>query len=161
MESNSSLPVAFDYNTAKALLSFVRRNKPVGDISGNDYTPHLDYPFACKVDKDGGEAGSCSGNCSFTYTVKDLANSILGSGLTPKQKRISNLQYATPPSGAMGIAYYDGANNLNLYCVADEIPNLYVKEDNRTFVTSVICNGDGTITVNTDTLDLYYLSCQE
>lgn len=158
MESNK--PVVFDTRTAKALLGLLN-NKPVLDKAGKDYVRQIPNGcFAVKVTKTGGSAGSCSTTCSWVYTVKNLAGETLATAQTPKEKRIANLEYFAPAADSIGIAYYDGAGLPILYSVAEEVPVIYIKTDSRTFVTGVTCNGDGTITVDTDTFDISYLSCE-
>lgn len=161
MASNESKPVVFDLKTAKALIELVKKNKRIADLTGKDFEPKsVSELFAVKVTKTSGSAGSCSTTCDFTYTVKNLALDTIASSVTPKQKRIDNIEYTVPSADSLGVAYYDGANVVCLYSVAEEVPKVYIKNLTKTVVTGVTCNGDGTITVTDDTIDIDYLSCE-
>jgi len=78
--------------------------------------------FAAKVTKDGGSAGSKDADCTFTYTVKDLAGNELGTTLTPKRPRFTHVEYAQPSADSPGLAYYDDQGALQLYDAVEEIP---------------------------------------
>lgn len=78
--------------------------------------------FPVLITKDGGVAGSASADCSFTYTVKDLAGVELASGLSPECGRLTKTEYAEPSADSPAVAYRDAAGDLHLYHVAGEVP---------------------------------------
>ncbi len=68
--------------------------------------------FMCKVYKDGGTAGApdpAGSNCSWTYTVKDLAGNTIGTTKTPHRTRYPKTIYTYAPDASYGLAAYDGA----------------------------------------------------
>lgn len=85
--------------------------------------------FAVKVTKDGGDAGSEDADCTFTYTVKDLAGNELGTAMTPKRPRFTHVEYAQPATDSPGLAYYDDQGDLQLYEAVEEIPETDVCEE--------------------------------
>lgn len=67
-------------------------------------------PQIVTVEKDGGVAGSPSTNCTFTYTITDLAGTELATGLTPHRSRHADCIYTQAPNGSRGWAeWVDGA----------------------------------------------------
>lgn len=75
--------------------------------------------FPVKVTKDGGSDGNQSGAATWTYTVKDLAGTTLGTTVSPiKTRPNGKMTYAGADSYA--IAFYDGAT-LKLWDVV-EVP---------------------------------------
>jgi len=92
---------------------------------------HHDHTFMVKVEKDGGNAGSAASgtiaavNCSFTYTVKDLADeTTLGTEITPERPRYPGTTYLEAGSGGRsdyGVAAYDADGDLILLHCEGEI----------------------------------------
>jgi len=78
--------------------------------------------FPVLVTKDGGSAGSHESECSFTYTVKDLANVTLGTQRTPERPRFHWTEYAEPSPDSYGLACYKLNGDLILLYVLGEIP---------------------------------------
>jgi hypothetical protein len=78
--------------------------------------------FPVLVTKTGGVAGDYSTTCSWVYTVKDLRNNELGTGVSPKTKRIPTCAYNAPSDNSPGLAYWDDSATLQLYHVAEEFP---------------------------------------
>jgi hypothetical protein len=72
--------------------------------------------FPVLVTQTGGSAGSQVPpvDCSFVYTVKDLAGTTLGTGMSPVKRRDQRTQYEAPPADTPGVGYYqaDGAFRL-------------------------------------------------
>ena len=85
--------------------------------------------FAVKVTKDGGSAGSKDADCTFTYTVTDLAGNELGTTLAPKRPRFSHVEYAQPAADSPGLAYWDDQGDLQFYEAVEEIPKTDTCED--------------------------------
>lgn len=79
--------------------------------------------FAVTVTIDGGSAGSASADCSWTYTVKDLDGTVIGSTMTPQLRRFPEVPYTTTPSDSPGEAYYDEDGVLRLFN-ANELPQV-------------------------------------
>jgi len=78
--------------------------------------------FPVLVTKDGGNAGDIITNCSFTYTVKDLAGFELKTALAPECGRLPMTEYSEPSAESPGVAYRDASGTLHLYHVAGEVP---------------------------------------
>ena len=78
--------------------------------------------FPVTVTKDGGEAGDASTDCSFTYTVKDLASFELETALTPECGRLPKTEYAEPGADSPAVADRDTSGSPHLYHVAGEVP---------------------------------------
>jgi hypothetical protein len=78
--------------------------------------------FPVLVAKDGGGAGDASTDCSFTYTVKDLAGFELETALSPECGRLPKTEYAEPGADSAAVAYRDASGGLHLYHVAGEVP---------------------------------------
>lgn len=152
MGSSDVKPVAFDLATAQAILEFVKKNKPITDKTGKEYTVNAEGVFVCKVTQSGGSAGSCAGDCSFTYTVKDLAGNTIKTSAVPMLKRISQVAYNTPSANSYGLAYYDGANVPQLICALEEVP----KTTTTTVVVSGSCSGGNVVLT---TADLRVFAC--
>ncbi len=62
--------------------------------------PLMGLVFRGRVEKDGGQAGGAAANCTWTYTVKDLAGNTLrhaegslATGLTPQKARYCLMEY--------------------------------------------------------------------
>ena len=89
--------------------------------------------FAVKVAKDGGSAGGPAEDCSFTYTVKDLAGVTLAEEQTPQRPRFPHTEYNPPADDSPGVAYYDENGDLQLLEAVEEVP----KTDEVAVVTSV------------------------
>lgn len=80
--------------------------------------------FAVKVLKTSGSAGSSSTTVSFVYTVKTLEGVTIGTSLSPKVKRHSNVAYVDPSTTEYeGLAYVDATGAIALYD-ANEIVDL-------------------------------------
>ena len=77
--------------------------------------------FPVTVTIDGGSAGTVSTTCSYTYEVKALDGSVIGTGKTPERRRYPNVPYTTTPSNTPGEAYYDSDGVLHLFD-ANELP---------------------------------------
>lgn len=77
--------------------------------------------FAVGVTKDGGDAGSPSATCSFTYTLKVGALTLVTTK-TPARPRFTNTEYNQPATNSLGLAYIDGAGALQLYEAVEEVP---------------------------------------
>lgn len=72
--------------------------------------------FAVKVTQTAGSAGSKTTQCSFTYTVKDLAGTTLGTGMSPLKRRPSVGKMTAGAADTIGLAYYDtDGTTLKLY----------------------------------------------
>ena len=84
--------------------------------------------FPVLVTKDGGEAGDADTDCSFTYTVNDLAGFELETGLSPECGRLPKTEYAEPGADSPAVAYHDASGSLHLYHVAGEVPVTKVAE---------------------------------
>ena len=84
--------------------------------------------FPVLVTKHGGQAGDADTDCSFTYTVNDLAGFELDTGLSPKCGRLPKTEYAEPGADSPAVAYRDAAGDLYLYHVAGEVPVTKVAE---------------------------------
>ncbi|MBN2585013.1 MAG: hypothetical protein JXL80_18270 [Planctomycetes bacterium] len=78
--------------------------------------------FPVLVTKDGGSAGDADTDCSFTYTVKDLAGFELETALAPECGRLPKTEYSEPSADSPAVAYRDSAGDLHLYHVAGELP---------------------------------------
>ncbi|MBN2581475.1 MAG: hypothetical protein JXL80_00295 [Planctomycetes bacterium] len=78
--------------------------------------------FPVTVTKDGGEAGDAGTDCSFTYTVKDLAGFELETALSPECGRLPKTEYAEVSAESAAVAYRDASGGLHLYHVAGEVP---------------------------------------
>ena len=78
--------------------------------------------FPVLVTKDGGEAGDADTNCSFTYTVQDIAGVELGTTVSPQCRRLPKTEYTEPAADSPAVAYFDASGDLQLYHVAGEIP---------------------------------------
>lgn len=76
--------------------------------------------FAVKVTKDGGSAGTSSTACTWTYTVKDLDDNILGTSVAVQKARPNGL-ITEAAAGSYGVAFYD-IDTLKLWDVA-EVPD--------------------------------------
>lgn len=61
-------------------------------------------PQVVTVEKDGGVAGSASTNCTWTYTIKDLAGTELDTLLSPHRPRYANTIYTQAPDDSYGLA---------------------------------------------------------
>lgn len=110
-------------------------------------------PVKCNVAE--GEAGSCSGTCSFTYDVYDINDNMLANNETPIKTRLPNVKYNTPSNGADGLGIYGTYGAFSLVEVFTETPQTDTKE----FVTGVTCNGEnGTISVTKE--NITYLKCE-
>jgi hypothetical protein len=58
------------------------------------FSRSLDATFAVILTKDGGVAGGPAAECTYTYTVKNLAETVtLGTGLTPQRARAHFTEY--------------------------------------------------------------------
>lgn len=102
--------------------------------------------FRVDLTQTGGASGSPTVDCTFTYTVKREGSSdVLGTSKAPECSRVRAFK-CTVVAGTKGSAYYDHNGDLQLF-ECNETTTL----TSKTFVTSVVCNGDGTITVMTDT----------
>lgn len=92
------------------------------DANGTPRLYFINQPrttFPVKVTKDGGSDGNQSGAATWTYTVKDLAGTTLGTAVSPiKTRPNGKMTYAADNSYA--IAFYDGAT-LKLWDVT-EVP---------------------------------------
>jgi len=84
--------------------------------------------FPVLVTKDGGEAGDADTNCSFTYTVNDLAGFELETSLSPEYGRVPKTEYTEPGADSPAVAYRDASGSLHLYHVAGEVPVTKVAE---------------------------------
>jgi len=84
--------------------------------------------FPVLVTKDGGEAGDADTDCSFTYTVNDLASFELDTALTPECSRLPKTEYAEPGADSPAVAYRNASGSLHLYHVAGEVPVTDVAE---------------------------------
>jgi len=78
--------------------------------------------FPVLVTKDGGEAGDADTDCSFTYTVNDLAGFELDTGLAPECGRLPKTEYSEPGADSPAVTYRDASGSLHLYHVAGEVP---------------------------------------
>ena len=68
-----------------------------------------DNLIVVKVAKDGGVSGGAAANCTWTYTVTDLAGNELGTGLTPEVPRLTNVEYEYADENSdYGLAAWDG-----------------------------------------------------
>ena len=77
--------------------------------------------FAVRVYADGGQPGTATTTCSWTYRVTSLAGTHLGDAMTPDRRRIPNCPYTATPEGTVGAAYFDEAGALKLWD-ANELP---------------------------------------
>jgi hypothetical protein len=77
--------------------------------------------FPVTVTIDGGSAGTVSTTCSYTYEVKALDGSVIGTGKTPEVRRYPNVPYTTTPANSPGLAYVDADGVLHLFD-ANELP---------------------------------------
>lgn len=69
--------------------------------------------FAVKVTQTGGSAGTKTASCSYTYTVKDLADQQLGASMTPQKAR--PWYGAMKPGSGYGLGFYDASGTFYLY----------------------------------------------
>lgn len=76
--------------------------------------------FPVKVTKDGGSDGTSSAAASWTYTVKTLAGSTLGTGVAVTRPRPNGKMTYQSGSSGYGLAFYDGTT-LKLWD-AGEVP---------------------------------------
>lgn len=60
-----------------------------------------------KVKQSDGVAGDSDTTCTFTYTVKSLGGTILGTAMSPLWPRFSDTTYVAPASDSYGVAFYD------------------------------------------------------
>ncbi len=100
--------------------------------------------FEVTVAQSGGTNGNLTTAPTYTYNVTNLAGTSIGSALA--------VLWARPKKGAVtaathGFAFYDASGTLVLALV-DEVYNTSTTD----VVTAVTCNGDGTITVTTATI---------
>lgn len=103
--------------------------------------------FPVTLSQTTGLAGSTSAFCTYAYTVYGPAGPILATGKQPLNSRARTFK-CTAVAGNMGTAYFDMLNDGALYLWdCNETTNLC----DFTAVTGVTCNGDGTISVMTDT----------
>lgn len=77
--------------------------------------------FPVTVTIDGGSAGSDAATCTFTYEVKALDGSVIGTGKTPEKRRFTFTEYSSTPAASPGTAYFDSDNVLHLFD-ANELP---------------------------------------
>lgn len=65
--------------------------------------------FPVRVTQDGGSAGNSTTTCSFTYTVKDIRNNTLGTGMAPafSPARVIQCACTKAPDDSYGTAFYD------------------------------------------------------
>lgn len=78
--------------------------------------------FPVTVTIDGGSAGSISTTCSYTYEVKALDTSVIGTAMTPEKRRFPNTPYTATPANSPGLAYFDSDGALHLFD-ANELPD--------------------------------------
>lgn len=126
----SSASVKFSVDQGRRIAAVVRAHEKRVPDATSPLSPALEdrqipnQIFAVKVYIDGGSAGSGSTTCSFTYTVKNLAETVtLGTAKSPKVRRLVNVPYTTTPNGSIGSAYFDEAGALQLFD-ANETPDL-------------------------------------
>lgn len=114
-------PAVFDERTARIVLQEVRQlRRQVSRTSRSSRraghpTFRSSGAFVCTVRQTGGSAGNATTQCSFTYEVKDLNGTVIGTGKTPKRPRPTVGKMDKPPDNNPGIAYYDGSNVLQLW----------------------------------------------
>jgi hypothetical protein len=84
------------------------------------------------VAKDGGVAGDETTDCSWTYTVKDMAGTTMpknaagdaAEDIEPVKPRLTHVQYTYAGDGTTtyALACYDGSGNLVLLDCLGEVP---------------------------------------
>ena len=74
--------------------------------------------FPVTVEQDGGEAGSDSSTCDFTYTATTLGGVTVDSELDNDSARMENVVYN---EGTVGLCYLNGDGTFGLI-VTDETP---------------------------------------
>jgi hypothetical protein len=93
-----------------------------------DHQVDASLPTLVKVTKDGGVSGDAATECTWTYTVKDLAGNTLGTTMTPQVPRLHFTAYwyagetRTLPNVATsiyGLAAMDGGTTLLLQCFGE------------------------------------------
>ena len=77
----------------------------------------------CTVEQDGGDAGDCTTDCSFTYTATTLGDVQLDTGMDPDNGRMSGVTYT---AGTTGVAYIKADGSFGLV-VTDEVPTTTTK----------------------------------
>jgi len=65
--------------------------------------------FPVLVTKDGGQAGDADTDCSFTYTVKDLAGVELATAVSPQCGRLPKTEYVESGADSPAVAYRDAS----------------------------------------------------
>lgn len=117
----------------RGLSSSYRANRHVDSSGAVDRSGSAeagdDAVFVVKVTKDGsGVSGSASADCTYTYTVKDLAGVTLGAALTPQTPRLHYVAYwyagetRTAPAVATsiyGLACWDADTLVLLHCFGE------------------------------------------
>lgn len=79
--------------------------------------------FPVQIDQTGGSAGDATTQCSYTYTVRDLAGYQLGTGMTPLKRRPAlGAMSPVDPSYGWGVGFYDYSGTFNLWD-ANEVPS--------------------------------------
>ncbi|HUX16382.1 MAG TPA: hypothetical protein VMW52_07895 [Phycisphaerae bacterium] len=76
--------------------------------------PHAGL-FAVKVWKTGGDEGDKTNPCTFVYTVKDVDDHELGTGMTPEKNRPAIGKFTAPDDEDYGLGFYDSAGTFHLY----------------------------------------------
>ena len=79
--------------------------------------------FPVTDSNDGGDAGSCDSDCSFTYTATTLGDIEVDTGMEPDNGRMSGVTYS---AGSNGIAYIKADGSFGLI-VSDETPQTTTK----------------------------------
>lgn len=106
---------------ARVLLEFAGYDGGGGDVFRFSVMPRSGL-FAVKVTQTGGSAGDATTQCSFTYTVKTLDGTTIGTGMTPQKKRASVGAYEAPAANSYGTAFYDEDGDLVLFD-PNEVPD--------------------------------------
>lgn len=120
------------------------------------YVFHRERPntlFAVDLTQVGGLAGSPTAFSTFSYSIKIKGTStVLGTG-QPENSRARAFKCKVVAADK-GAAYYDDGGGLILYS-ANETTVLC----SYTIITSVVCNGDGTISTMSDTIYAVGTAC--
>lgn len=123
--ADSSGLKAYSWSGVPAAVDTIVRLVP-RVTADNQITLLFDGPglFPVLVTQSGGAAGSSSTTCSFTYTVKDLGGTQIGTGLTPARPRFANVEYETPGADSYGLAFTKADGTLQLYEAVEERPKI-------------------------------------
>lgn len=92
----------------------------ISQILTDDTTINFPSTLWGVASKDGGFAGSSTGDCTWTYTAADLCGNTLLYTASPKTSRIPTVEYAVPATSSSCLMYLDASGRYQLYHVSGE-----------------------------------------